>query len=120
MISNTELLVLGIMIVYTLIIVSGIHYYEARIKRTEEELVYWANAYDKAIQIKPASIAQHYTKLQLDNQDMRRSLYELDLDNTTLKRQLAQARQELLESRPLQNESSIYQKNIFENQRDFE
>jgi len=62
----------------------------------------------------------HYTQLQIESQSLRKSLYELDRDNELLKHQLAQARLKLLQSRPIQYESSIHQASLFESQIDFE
>lgn len=101
------------MLPYTIVIVLGIHRYEAKLKKLNIDL-------KDAIAIKPTSIAQHYTQLQLDNSSLRKSLYELDLDNDMLKRQLAQARLELVESRPPQFESSVYQNNLWANQQELE
>jgi hypothetical protein len=66
------------------------------------------------------SNAQHYTQLQLENQQLRKSIYELDLDNTMLKQQLAQSKQAFLESRPFQYESSVWQNNMYANQQELE
>lgn len=41
MVSSTEALVIGIMGIYTLIIVVGIHRYEAKIKKIKEDLQAW-------------------------------------------------------------------------------
>ena len=38
MISNTEALVIGIMAIYTIVIVYGIHHYEAKIKKLNKEI----------------------------------------------------------------------------------
>ena len=116
MISNTEALVIGIMIAYTLVIIIGLNRYESRIKNLNAEIEW---LYDRSFKNKPSN-AQHYTQLQIENQSLRKSLYELDRDNELLKRQLGQVRLELLESRPLQNESSIHQVSLFESQIDFE
>lgn len=95
MISNTELLVIGILITYTAIILIGLFSYEDKIKSLSKRI---DTTYSQ----------QHYTELQLENQSLRKSLYELDRDNDLLKRQLAQVRLELLESRPPEFESSKY------------
>jgi hypothetical protein len=93
MISSTELLVIGIIIVYTSIILIGLYSYESKIKSLSKRI---DTTYSQ----------QHYTELQLEVPSLRKSLYELDRDNDLLKKQLAQVRLELLESRPLEFESS--------------
>ena len=107
MIDNTELAIILTMIPYTLAIVIGIHYYEAKKKNLIDELVYWSELYDEAIKIKPASIAQHYTHLQLENASLKKSVYELDLDNHTLKNQLNKAKKEILRLTPAEYESYV-------------
>ena len=122
MLSNTELLVLGIMLPYTIVIVLGIHIYEAKLKRIKNDLDMLEEEYFQVYEAycnRPSN-AQHYTQLQLDNSSLRKSLYELDLDNDMLKRQLAQARLELVESRPPQYESSVYQNHLWANQQELE
>jgi len=101
----------------TLVIVYGIHHYEDKIKDYRASI----GDYKKALDIsKMHSNAQHYTQLQLENQQLRKSIYELDLDNTMLKQQLAQSKQALLESRPIQYESSVWQNNMYANQQELE
>jgi len=110
-------LLLGYTAFLTFVIVYGIHNYEAKIKDYKASI----EDYKRALNIaRNHSNAAHYTQLQLENASMRKSLYELDLDNHTLKLQLAQSRQELLESRPIQYESSIWQNSVYANQQELE
>ena len=95
MISNTELAVILTMIPYTLMIVIGIHKYEAKLKK-----------------IKAPSNAEHYTQLQLDNYSLRKTVTDLDVANKLLQQQIRQLKESLLESRPIQYESSVYQNQI--------
>ena len=104
--NNTELLIIGIMIAYTTIIIVGLNKYESKIKDLKGSLSDLKRAYK--LSKDSAYSQQHYTQLQLENQSLRKSLYELDRDNDLLKRQLAQVRLELLESRPPEFESSKY------------
>ena len=43
MISNTEALVIGIMAIYTIAIVYGIHHYKAKLKKLKSDLLSWYN-----------------------------------------------------------------------------
>jgi hypothetical protein len=82
MISNTEALLISIMGIYTIIIVWGIHHYEAKLKRAlhwlselEEDHFQTFNAYcnmsELARQYRSYSNAEHYTQLQLENQTLK-------------------------------------------------
>jgi hypothetical protein len=113
--NSTESLVIGIMIVYTTIIIIGLNRYESIIKDLQGSISDYKRAYSLSKDVKT-----HYTQVQLDAISLRKSLYELDRDNELLKHQLAQARLELLQSRPIQYESSIHQASLFESQIDFE
>ena len=110
MIDSTELAVILTMIPYTLMIVIGIHVYEAKLKRIKNDLDTLEEEYFQVYEAyctKPPSIAQHYTHLQLENASLKKSLFELDLDNKTIQNQLNRAKRELLESRPPEYESSM-------------
>jgi len=115
---SKEWLVVLTMLPYTIVIIVGIHKYESRIKDLKGSI----SDYRRALSLSKDNnySQQHYTQLQLENKNLRMSLYELDKDNDMLKRQLAQARLELLESRPLQYESSTYQHPIYANQQELE
>ena len=104
--TKQELLLITIMTIYTMIIIVGLNRYESRIKDYKASI----SDYKRALSLsRNNNYSQtHYTQLQIENQSLRKSLYELDRDNDMLKRQLAQVRLELLESRPLQNESSSW------------
>lgn len=77
-------------------IVIGIHHYEAKLKK-----------------IKAPSNAEHYTQLQLDNYSLRKTISDLDVANKLLQQQNRQLKESVLESRPIQYESSAYQTSIF-------
>jgi len=105
MFSKTDLLVLSIMLPYTLMIVIGIHYYEARLKR---EAKIWANKFENL-----ASSFRNDTK-------------NLDMDNEALKKQVFVLKSQLAgDPRDIQYESSYYKSNtwetsMYETQVDFE
>jgi len=103
MISNTEWLILGIMLPYTIVIVLGIHKYEAKLKK-----------------IKAPSNAEHYTQLQLDNYNLRKTISDLDVANKLLQQQIRQLKESLAQSRLPQYESSVYQNNLWANQQELE
>jgi hypothetical protein len=113
MISSTEMTVILTMIPYTLMIVIGIHVYEAKLKRIKNDLdILETDFFDLYNEYcNKSSNAQHYTQLQLDNASLKKSLSELDRDNNILQNQLNKAKVELLESRRPEYESSRYQSN---------
>ena len=102
MISNTELAVILTMIPYTLMIVIGIHHYEARIKNLNAEIEW---LYNRVFKNKPSN-AQHYTQIQLENHDLRNTIQELDIANNLLQAQNKQLKESLVESRPIEYEST--------------
>jgi multidrug resistance efflux pump len=106
------------MTIYTSIIIIGLNKYEARIKDYKKAISDYKRALDLSRDNKYSQ--QHYTQLQLEAKQLRMSLYELDKDNHLLKQQLAQSKQQVLESRPLQYESNVYHPSLFESQVDFE
>ena len=115
MLSNTELLILGIMLPYTIVIVLGIHRYEAKLKRIKNDLDMLEEEYFQVYEAycnRPSN-AQHYTQIQLDNIDLRKTISDLDVANKLLQQQNRQLKESLLESRPIQYESSAYQSSIF-------
>lgn len=116
--TKYQALLISIMTIYTMIIIIGLNRYESRIKDYKASI----SDYKRALSLSRDNgySQQHYTQLQIENQSLRKSLYELDKDNDMLKRQLAQVRLELLESRPLQNESSVYQSHIYANQQELD
>lgn len=64
MISGNEALLISIMGIYTVIIVWGIHHYEAKLRKIE-------------VKKDPYSNAEHYTHLQLENQNLKQELIAL-------------------------------------------
>jgi hypothetical protein len=84
-------------------IVIGIHKYEDKLKK-----------------IKAPSNAEHYTQLQLDNYSLRKTISDLDVANKLLQQQIRQLKESLLESRPIQYESSVYQNNLYANSQELE
>jgi hypothetical protein len=103
MISSTELLVIGIITTYTLVIVIGIHKYEAKIKDLRGSLSDLKRAY--SLSKSNGYSQQHYTQLQLENKNLRSVVSDLDNANELLKKQIRQLKETLVEP-PLQYESS--------------
>jgi hypothetical protein len=105
MFSKMDILALSIMLPYTLMIVIGIHYYEARLKR---EAKIWANKFE--------NLASSF----------RNDIKNIDIDNEALKRQVLALKSQLAgDPREIQYESSIYKSNtwdtsMYETQVDFE
>lgn len=113
MISNTELIILGIIIPYTMVIIIGLNRYESRIKDLKGSMEDYKRAHNLSKDVK-----QHYTQMQLENMNLRNVVSDLDKANKLLQEQIKQLKVALVEP-PLQYESSKYQK-MFESQVDFE
>jgi len=113
---NKDLLpVLITMLPYTIVIVLGIHKYEAKLKRIKNDLDMLEEEYFQVYEAycnRPSN-AQHYTQLQLDNIHLRKTISDLDTANKLLQQQIRQLKESLVESRPIQYESSAYQSSIF-------
>jgi len=122
MISNTEWLILGIMLPYTIVIVLGIHRYEAKLKRIKNDLdILETDFFDLYNEYcNKSSNAQHYTQIQLDNIDLRKTISDLDVANKLLQQQNRQLKESLAQSRLPQYESSVYQNNLWANQQELE
>jgi uncharacterized protein YlxW (UPF0749 family) len=104
--------------ILTFTIVYGIHKYEAKIKDYKGSI----SDYRRALSLsKDNSYSQqHYTQLQLDNSNMRKSLFDLDTANNLLQEQVRQLKVSLAESRRPEFESSIYQSHIWANKQELE
>jgi hypothetical protein len=89
---------------YTLVIVVGIHRYEARIKSLNAEIEW---LYDRVFKNRPSN-AQHYTQIQLNNADLRNTIKELDIANNLLQAQNKQLKESLVESCQIQYESNMW------------
>lgn len=89
--GGNRMITLIVMTIYTLIIVSGIHHYEAKIKNMSKSL-------DNT----------HYTNLQLDRHNLNKTISDLDIANKLLQEQVKQLKASLSDSRPFQYESSSY------------
>jgi hypothetical protein len=110
------------MLPYTIVIVLGIHRYEAKIKRIKNDLdILETDFFDLYNEYcNKSSNAQHYTQIQLDNIDLRKTISDLDVANKLLQQQNRQLRESLLESRPIQYESSRYKHPVYANQQELE
>ena len=110
------------MIPYTLMIVIGIHVYEAKLKIIKNNLdILETDFFDLYNEYcNKSSNAQHYTQIQLDNIDLRKTISDLDVANKLLQQQNRQLRESLTESRPIQYESSTYQSHVYANSQELE
>jgi hypothetical protein len=101
------------MLPYTIVIVLGIHRYEAKMKRINNNLdileTEFFDLYNEYCIKSPN--AQHYTQIQLDNIDLRKTISDLDIANKLLQQQIRQIKEDFLNSRSIQYESSTYQDN---------
>lgn len=104
--------VISIMGIYTLVIVYGIHYYEAKLKDLNGAI----SDYKRALEIsKHHSNAHHYTQLQLDNKELRNQIVGIDKDNQALQVQLKALKSQLAgNERTLQYESYMYKNNSWD------
>ena len=102
--TKQELLIVSIMTIYSLIIVIGIHRYEARIKDYKGSI----SDYKRALSLsKHHSNATHYTQIQLENHDLRNVVRDLDEANKLLQKQIRQLKVSLVEPR-FQYESDMW------------
>lgn len=99
--NNTELLILGIITIYTSVIIVGLNKYESKIKDLRGTIEDYKRAHSLS-----KDVRTHYTQLQLNNQALRKVISDVDDANKVLQNKVRQLNEALAESRPLQYESS--------------
>lgn len=96
---------------YTLLMVGGIHYYEAKIKDLRAAI----SDYQRALNItRNKPVDSHYAYLQLENKKQKDQIRALDIENDLLQKQIKKLKAQLAGDQKIQYEYTSYKPDTWE------